>query len=128
VRLLLDTHTFIWWDAGPERLSDAARAECSNPGNELLVSLGSLWEMQIKQQLGKLVLRSPLPVLVAEQRAANGITLLPVEEAHVYALADLPPIHRDPFDRILAAQARVEGALLVTVDPVFSSYPVQVLW
>jgi PIN domain nuclease of toxin-antitoxin system len=128
VRLLLDTHSFIWWDGSSRRLSDAARDAILDDRNEVLVSICSVWELQIKLQLGKLNLRESLREIVAHQRIENGFTLLPVTEEHVYALDVLPPIHRDPFDRLLAAQAIVEGASLVTADPVFRSYPVPVLW
>jgi PIN domain nuclease of toxin-antitoxin system len=127
VRLLLDTHAFIWWDSQPERLSPQARAALEDPLNTVLMSVASLWEIQIKRAVGKLMLRAPLETLVADQQA-NGFHLLPVTLGHVLALDPLPLHHRDPFDRMLAAQAPAEGAVLVTRDPVFDAYPVQTLW
>jgi len=128
VKLLLDTHTFIWWDTDPARLSLAALALCSDPANLLVLSVASLWEIQIKRQLGKLDLRLPLAGIVAQQRETNGMIILPIVQAHVLALEDLPPHHRDPFDRLLVAQALVEGATLVSADPVLKSYPAEVRW
>lgn len=128
MKLLLDTHAFIWWDAEPRKLSARVLGMCQDPANELLVSVGSLWEMQIKVRLGKLRLRRPLRILVQEQQRSGGLAILEVLAAHVFELDDLPAIHRDPFDRILDAQARVEGLRLVTHDPVMREYNVDVIW
>jgi PIN domain nuclease of toxin-antitoxin system len=94
----------------------------------LILSVASLWEMQIKRQLGKLTLRLPLTEIVAHQRGTNGLQILSVERQHVISLDDLPPVHRDPFDRILAAQSRSEGLGFVSSDPVFQQYPVNLIW
>ena len=126
MKLLLDTHIFIWWDSEPARLSRAVLDLCTDSAHELVVSVATLWEMQIKRQLGKLDLRLPLAEIVAHQQETNGIMVLPVEQTHVLALEQLPNHHRDPFDRILVAQALVEGATLVSADPVLKSYPVEV--
>lgn len=126
MKLLLDTHIFIWWDSEPARLSGPVLALCTDPAHELVVSVASLWEMQIKRQLGKLDLRLPLAEIVAHQQETNSVTILPVAQAHVLALEQLPNHHRDPFDRILVAQALVEGATLVSADPLLKSYPVEV--
>jgi PIN domain nuclease of toxin-antitoxin system len=128
VKLLLDTHTFIWWDSAPAKLSAAALALCGDPANQLVLSVASLWEIQIKRQLGKLDLRLPLAEIVAHQQETNGLTILPIVQAHVLALDALPPHHRDPFDRLLVAQAVVEEAVLVSGDPVLKSYSVQIHW
>jgi PIN domain nuclease of toxin-antitoxin system len=128
VKLLLDTHTFIWWDSAPSDLSATALALCSDAGNQLVLSVASLWEIQIKRQLGKLNLRMPLGEIVAHQQETNGVTLLAIGQAHVLALDQLPAHHRDPFDRMLVAQALVEGATLVSADSVLKSYPIQVQW
>jgi PIN domain nuclease of toxin-antitoxin system len=128
VKLLLDTHTFIWWDSDPTRLSATALALCSDPGNDLILSVTSLWEMQIKRQLGKLSLRLPLTDIVAHQQVTNGVMILAITQAHVYGLDGLPTPHKDPFDRLLVAQANSEGAALVSADPIFGSYPVHVVW
>ncbi|MFL6200413.1 MAG: type II toxin-antitoxin system VapC family toxin [Thermoanaerobaculia bacterium] len=126
MKLLLDTHIFIWWDSEPDKLSRPALALCTDSAHELVVSVASLWEIQIKRQLGKLDLRLPLAEIVAHQQETNGVTILPVAQAHVLALDQLPTHHKDPFDRILVAQALVEGATLVSADPVLKSYPVEV--
>ena len=124
---LLDTHAFIWWDSDPSKLSPRALAFLQNPSNTVLLSVASVWEMQVKHQLGKLTLRLPLPTIIAQQQA-QGIQILPVNLDHVLAIDHLPPVHKDPFDRILAAQSRVENAELVSNDAVFAHYPVNVLW
>jgi PIN domain nuclease of toxin-antitoxin system len=128
VRLLLDTHTFIWWDSDPAKLSSTALALCSDPTNELILSVTSLWEMQIKHHLGKLSLRLPLIDIVAHQQATNGLVVLSILPAHVFALDGLPTPHKDPFDRLLVAQANCEGAILVSADAIFESYPVRTAW
>ena len=128
MRLLLDTHTFIWWDSDPRRISPSALCACNDRNNDLLLSVASVWEMQIKSQLGKLHLGCPLSRIIEGQRAANLVEILPVQLEHVLALDEIPPLHRDPFDRLLIAQARVEEAVLVSADPVFTGYPVEVLW
>ena len=96
---LLDTHAFIWWDSQSNRLSSQVLAACTDPSNDLLLSVASVWEMQIKVQLGKLQLRAPLARIIEEQVRTNRIRVLPISIAHVFALGKLPPLHRDPFDR-----------------------------
>ena len=121
MKLLLDTHAFIWWDSDPAKLSPTALALCSDPANLLVLSVTSLWEIQIKRQLGKLDLRLPLVEIVAHQQETNGVAVLAIAQAHVLALEDLPTHHRDPFDRLLVAQAVVEGATLISADAVLKS-------
>ncbi|NCC34352.1 MAG: type II toxin-antitoxin system VapC family toxin [Chloroflexia bacterium] len=128
MKLLLDTHTFIWWDSDPAKLSATVLALCSDPANDLILSVTSLWEMYIKHQLGKLSLRLPLVDIVAHQQATNGVNVLPILPTHVFALDGLPTVHKDPFDRLLVAQANSEGATLVSADPIFKSYPVRMAW
>jgi PIN domain nuclease of toxin-antitoxin system len=128
VKVLLDTHTFIWLDAHPSELSPLALSICSDRSNELLISLASLWEMQIKLQLKKLNLRLSLSELVTSQTQVNRIAVLAVRFPHVLELAQLLMLHRDPFDRMLIAQARIEGATLLTKDAHFAQYPIQVVW
>ena len=128
MNLLLDTHAFIWWALDPARLSLRARDACEDTGNRLLLSVVSIWETQIKRQLGKLRLPYTVSELVEHQVGVNRIQLLPIEPAHVYALDQLDYHHRDPFDRLLIAQANVEQFMLVMVDPAFQSYGVIVLW
>jgi PIN domain nuclease of toxin-antitoxin system len=128
MKVLLDTHAFIWWDSGPTKLSPQARAACEDRANVVLLSVASAWEMQIKLQLGKLDLRLPLAEVIASQQQSNDIQVLPVALGHVLALQDLPAYHKDPFDRLLIAQANVEQAVLISHDPVFAHYAVKVLW
>jgi PIN domain nuclease of toxin-antitoxin system len=128
MKLLLDTHAFIWWDSEPTRLSVQALALCQNPENSLILSVASLWEMQIKLQLGKLRLALSLEQIIESQQQTNRIEILPITMPHVFALESLPSHHKDPFDRLLMAQAIVEDAAIVTGDTMFSEYPVNVAW
>jgi PIN domain nuclease of toxin-antitoxin system len=128
MKVLLDTHAFIWWDSNPTRLSPQARTTCEDRANVVLLSVASVWEMQIKLQLGKLTLRLPLAEVIASQQQTNNIQILPVALGHVLALQDLPTHHKDPFDRLLIAQTNVEEAVLISQDPIFAHYLVKVLW
>jgi PIN domain nuclease of toxin-antitoxin system len=128
MNLLLDTHAFIWWDSEPNKLSPKSLALCQDRANTVLLSVTSVWEMQIKLQLGRLRLKFPLAEIVESQQQANNIEVLPILLTHVLALDNLPNYHKDPFDRLLIAQANVEGALLVSNDPVITKYPVEVVW
>jgi PIN domain nuclease of toxin-antitoxin system len=128
MKLLLDTHAFLWWDSDPSKLSPQALAACQEPTNSLLLSVASAWEIQIKLQLGKLKLALSLETLIEGQQQTNRLEILPVTLPHVLALRTLPAHHKDPFDRLLIAQANVEGAALVGSDPAFESYPVKRLW
>jgi PIN domain nuclease of toxin-antitoxin system len=128
MKVLLDTHAFIWWDSDPTKLSSQARAVCEDRANVVLLSVASAWEMQIKLQTGKLNLRVSLAEVIASQQQTNYIQVLPVALWHVLALQDLPAYHKDPFDRLLIVQANMEEAVLITHDPVFAQYPVKLLW
>ncbi len=127
MKLLLDTHTFIWWASNPEQLPKSTLELLKHRENQLWVSLVSIWEIQIKYQLGKLDVRRPLSEVVAQQQA-NGIILLSMTLEHILELEQLPMHHRDPFDRVLIAQSRVESAALVSRDRVFQQYDCQVIW
>ena len=124
---LVDTHAFIWWYSDPSRLSAAALAFFQDPSSIVLFSVVSVWEILIKFQLGKMTLTMPLRAILAQQQA-NGVQILPVTLEHVLAVESLPAVHKDPFDRLLIAQANVEGAVLVSADALFAQYPVSVLW
>lgn len=128
MRLLLDTHAFIWWDSEPNKLSPNALALCQDRANELWLSVASVWEMQIKLQLGKLRLSLGLAQVIEGQQQMNGLQVLPVTLEHVLALDRLPAYHRDPFDRLLIAQANAENAVLISHDPIFTKYTVKVVW
>ena len=128
MNLLLDTHAFLWWDAAPEKLSARALSLCEDSANTVALSVASVWEMQIKLQLGKLRIKSSIRAVVDRQREKNAMHVLPVDLPHVYALQDLPAHHRDPFDRLLEAQAKVEGFSVVSTDSMLRQYPVQIIW
>ncbi|NJK61046.1 MAG: type II toxin-antitoxin system VapC family toxin [Oscillatoriales cyanobacterium SM2_1_8] len=128
MKLLLDTHAFIWWDSDPAKLSERARVLCQDRQLTLWLSVVSIWEMQIKSQLGKLRLGLPLREIIQSQEQANQMAILPITLAHVLALETLPSHHKDPFDRLLVAQALVEGATLVSADTNIAAYPVPVIW
>src|ERR1043166_5356027 len=128
MRLLLDTHTFIWWDSEPAKLSAQALALCQDRQNSLLLSVASVGEMQIKLQLGKLTLTLPLSELIQSQQQTNHLEILPVLLSHVLALQYLPAHHKDPFDRLLIAQANVEDVVIISNDPMFPKYINKVVW
>ena len=128
MRLLLDTHAFLWFLANDRSLSSSALQAIANPQNDVFVSTVSAWEIAIKASSGKLTLTRPFASIFPHQLAQNNLDLLPIETAHLAGLFTLPSIHRDPFDRLLVAQAIVEGMTLVTADAHLASYPVPVLW
>ncbi len=128
MKLLLDTHTFIWWDLEPGQLSPRGLSLCQNASNQMVLSVASVWEMQIKIQLGKLQFPKPLRQMIAEQQEANQMEILPVALEHVLALAGLPMLHKDPFDRLIIAQAKTEAITLLSRDPRMAAYPVAVDW
>lgn len=126
--LLLDTHAFIWWADAPERLPANLLDRLSNPEEILLLSIASLWEMQIKTGLGKLAMQRPLRTIVEEQQAENGIVLLNILPHHLWALDVLPAVHGDPFDRLLIAQAYSDQLVLASRDSQFDAYPIARIW
>jgi PIN domain nuclease of toxin-antitoxin system len=128
MKLLLDTHPFLWWATEPENLSPRVSVLCADERNTLHISVASIWEMQIKADLGKLSLSCPLNELIQEQQQHNGLVVLPAQAQHVYALKHLPPIHKDPFDRLLIAQTKVEEMVLLSADGFFKHYDVAVMW
>ena len=127
MRLLLDTHIFLWFISGDERLPDAMRESIRHPENEVYLSVVSLWEAIVKHQLGRLPLPHPPESYLPTQRERHQIASLSLDEASVSQLAKLPPIHRDPFDRMLICQAIAHSLTLATVDEVVLRYPVSVL-
>lgn len=128
MRYLLDTHAFIWWNTDAPELPARVREILANPENIILLSLASVWEMQIKLQVGKLTLPAPLAEIIEKQQHENQIELLPIILSHILALEHLPAHHRDPFDRLLIAQAQVEDIPLLSNDPILARYPVRVIW
>ena len=127
MRLLLDTHVFLWYITADPKLPDIFRAAIQNPSNDVYLSSASVWEAVIKNSLGKLSLPAPPATYLPNQRTAHGIAALPVDEGAMAHLAELPPIHRDPFDRLLIAQALQHDLTLMTVDRALSSYAVQLI-
>ncbi len=126
--LLLDTHTFLWWIDDSPRLTKRARAAIAAAGEVCFVSVASWWEMAIKISLERIRLAAPLDRFLAEQMAVNAFRALPLRIPHVARLTRLPFHHRDPFDRLLAAQALEEDLSLVSADRIFRSYGVQRVW
>lgn len=126
--LLLDTCAFIWSDSGGGPLSPAAAAGLRDPLNRLHLSYASIWEMQLKSQKGKLLLRKPLAEIIQEQCARNGLVLAAIEPEDIFNLSQLPFFHADPFDRLIISQAKLRGFSIVTDDGEFSKYGVPVVW
>jgi PIN domain nuclease of toxin-antitoxin system len=127
MRLLLDTHIFLWFISGDTRLSPDWRESIREAENEVYVSVVSFWEVMIKHALGKLPLPQPPAQYLPLQRARYQIASLSLDEVSVRRLASLPAAHRDPFDRMLVCQAMELGLTIVTVDPVFVAYPASLL-
>ncbi|MGQ0623626.1 MAG: type II toxin-antitoxin system VapC family toxin [Sporichthyaceae bacterium] len=125
MRILLDTHVWLWMLAAPERLSPAARTQVEDPAITLLLSAASSWEIAIKWGLGKLDLPEPPERYVPDRLRSSGVTALPVEHSHVLRVAELPRHHRDPFDRVLIGAALVEGVPIMSADRAFDPYPVE---
>ena len=128
MNLLLDTHAFLWFIAGDSNLSQTARSAIEDVNNDRYVSVASLWETAIKISIGKFILGEPFEVLIPEELAKNRIELLNISVAHTARVASMPFHHRDPFDRLIAAQANIEQLTLVSVDAAFDAYGVTRLW
>ena len=128
MRLLLDTHGFLWFISGSSSLSPTARGLIEDVSNQPLLSVASLWEMAIKLSLGRLSLVQPFEVLIPQQMRLNGIELLGIEIEHAAAVSKLPFHHRDPFDRLLIAQAMVEHVPIVSADTALDVYTIKRLW
>lgn len=128
MKLLLDTHTFLWFIAGDVQLDAYARQLIEDTGNERYLSVASVWEITIKSSLGRLIVPVPPSQLVRDHVWANAIDLLAITPEQLDTLYTLPYHHKDPFDRILIAQAIQEGMLLLTKDAAFDAYDVQKAW
>lgn len=128
MRLLLDNHTFILFVMNSTKFIINVKELIEDENNEKLLSTASVWEMAIKQSTGKLSFGLPLQVFVEQQTSLNGIELLNINLDHLAVIATLPFQHRDPFDRLLAAQAMVEQISILSADSIFDAYPVQRLW
>jgi PIN domain nuclease of toxin-antitoxin system len=128
VTLLLDIHTFLWFCQGDPALSATAKALVEDSANRKLVSVASCWEIAIKAGLGKLTLGEPSVTYLTNALARTGFELLPISLAHATAVEVLPPHHKDPFERLLVAQAKIEGLAVVSADVAFGPYGVTRLW
>jgi PIN domain nuclease of toxin-antitoxin system len=126
-RLLLDTHTFLWWVNDAAELSEPARQAIATAENDCFLSVASCWEMAIKSSLGKLALTKPVGHFVFDQISENGFTLLNIEHRHAASVESLPFHHRDPFDRLLLGQAIADGLTLVSSNRLFSHYDVSLI-
>ncbi len=128
MKVLLDTHTFLWWINDDPQLSYEARQIITDGENILFLSAASGWEIAIKTGLGRLVLPADITSFLFEQLSINAISPLPVQMNHALHVYTLPDFHRDPFDRMLIAQAQVEGLPILTADRKFTSYQVEIIW
>ena len=124
MRLLIDSHAFLWWRVGSSALGFAARSAIADPANEVLISIAALWELTIKEASGKLTLPDDLETIVADEE----FSVLSVSFAHLRSFAVLPRLHRDPFDRMMIAQSLADGIPIATADGVFAAYGVQIVW
>jgi len=127
-KILLDTHVFLWLKTQPEKVSKTVLDLYQNIDNEIFLSLVSVWEIQIKQQIGKLKLDVSIEKMIREQCAVNGLNILPINLSHIIGLNEFPLHHKDPFDRLLISQAKIENTILVSSDRYFSKYDVKIIW
>jgi PIN domain nuclease of toxin-antitoxin system len=128
MRLLVDTHVWLWLQVAPGRIDAATLALLADPSHDVMLSAASAWELAIKHALGRLVLPAPPAEYVPSRMSRSGISALPVLHAHALRVAELPVHHRDPFDRLLVAQAQYEGLTLVTSDRQLAAYDVPIAW
>lgn len=128
MRLLLDTCAFLWWMGDTKKLSPRVRAAIGGIDNEIVFSAVSAWEVALKHRLGRLDLKAAPAAIVATALAAPAVEALPIGVAHAVRAGELPLHHKDPFDRLLVAQAEIEGLTLLTPDRAFAPYGVATLW
>jgi PIN domain nuclease of toxin-antitoxin system len=128
LRLLLDTHCWLWMRGEPERLSEVSRRVLRDPGSALYLSAATVWEIAIKFAAGKLQLPEPPAAFVARRIEEDQVTALPILFAHALRAGELPPHHHDPFDRLLVAQAQIERLALLTADRELAQYDVPIHW
>jgi PIN domain nuclease of toxin-antitoxin system len=128
VRVLLDAHAFIWWVLDTPSLSDSAREILGDGENDVILSTASCYEIAYKAEIGRLELPEPPEPYIRSRLIANHFRSLPVDLSHALRAATLPWVHRDPFDRILVAQAQVEDLPILTADPAMSYYDVETIW
>lgn len=128
MKALLDTHALLWMVSESEKLTRPARTAIADGSNELFFSIAGYWEIGIKQSLGKLSLAHGWQEALPKEMTRNGISFLPVEPVHIHGVAALPWIHRDPFDRLMVAQARIESMAIISRDSQLSGYGVPIIW
>ena len=128
MNILLDTHTFLWFVDDDPRLSQPARALIESQDSQPFLSAASLWEIAIKISVGKLTLKQPYETFIPQQLTVNGIGVLNIAMEHTAAVATLPFHHRDPFDRLLVVQSKIEDMKLVSADPAFDAYGIKRVW
>lgn len=127
MNLLLDTNEFIWAAEEPNKLTKKVADALRDKSNIWYLSVASIWEMQIKVQIRKLTFKQPLRRIIFKQKRQNDLRILPVKPKHIFALENLPFHHKDPFDRLIIAQATIENFTLVSADSAFSTYSVNIL-
>ena len=128
MKALLDTHTFLWWNLNDSQLSDKVREFISDGRNEIFLSAASTWEIAIKAAKGRLKLPDAPDQYVADRIRLHGFSALPIEISHTLQAYELPPIHADPFDRLLVAQAMAEAIPLLTADKQLTAYLIECIW
>lgn len=128
MKILIDTHCWLWWLGSPDRLNDHARQLIADSQNTIFLSAASAWEIVIKVAVDKLTLPEPPVLYIPSRLSSQGMTSLAIEQVHVLQVASLPLHHRDPFDRILIAQSQVEQLPLLTADSQLAAYDTQMLW
>ncbi|PHV62792.1 type II toxin-antitoxin system VapC family toxin [Cyanobacterium aponinum UTEX 3222] len=128
MKILLDTHAFIWWNLTPEKLSLNGLNLIEDKENIIYLSIASVWEMQIKISINKLHFDNPLSQIITKQRNINNLQILSIELEHIWELKNLPLHHKDPFDRILIAQAMIEKIPILTIDSIFHNYSINTIW
>ena len=128
MNVLLDTHAFLWFVGDSPRLSDKAKTLIEAEDSQPFLSIASLWEMAIKVSLGKLKLEQPFETFISQQLTLNGIGILNLSLEHTAAISTLPFHHRDPFDRLIAVQAKIEKMALISADAAFDAYEIERIW
>jgi PIN domain nuclease of toxin-antitoxin system len=128
VRILLDTDAFVWWVLDDARLSPVSRELLLDRSNDVLLSAASAYEISVKAARGRLTLPEPAETYVSSRMASEGFTPLPVQISHAVRAGSLPPIHRDPWDRLLVAQSQLDDVPILTADPVIGQYDVETIW
>lgn len=128
MKALLDTHVFLWWITDDPRLPSHVRDIIADRNNDLFLSAASCWEIAIKSHLGRITLPHKPDIFIADQMSLNAVRSLPVQAGHALHTFNLPLHHRDPFDRMIASQAQLEGLPVITSDPLITQYKIKIIW